>query len=329
MHYQLTWEPSQQIHAGAGATGGFTNRALPYVPSTVIRGAIAGRWWRDHEQSATNQQEFDELMANIRFSDALVPGTHWLALDQVTCKYPTRECPESYPAWPTPGRERSAHCPHCGRRPEQSKGERELPTTSGARTVQVIRNRLDVDGRARDDFLFQREALETAELHSKIWVSDDSIRTSLNLEPGLRVRMGAAQSVAGTATLAEVAETTTKQIHVAPDELLRIELLTPGVFVDEFGFFANRPNSVNLRDALRFPDDGVTVVRAFARPTVVGGWHAKANQPKVTDNAVVAHSVYHCRFNQEAAVPTLITDLGYRQLEGCGWAQCSKLLEEV
>jgi hypothetical protein len=180
---------------------------------------------------------------------------------------------------------------------------------------------------ARDDMLFERQGLI---------LDDDTRLIALAVgdigwlaRPGRVLRVGAAGSVAGrvTVTAVEQIPAPTLTLDAGPVDV-RVELMTPGVYVDDFGFAADRPAPDDLRWAFRLPaGTGVDVVRAFTRWAIASGWHTAANRPKPEDTAVVAHSCYHVRLDLPArvTVPTIVHDLGLRTGEGYGWARLDPL----
>jgi CRISPR-associated protein Csx10 len=81
-----------------------------------------------------------------------------------------------------------------------------------------------------------------------------------------------------------------------PDQRrLVIRLLAPGIFVDTKGRPYWLPDITKLAVTLGVP---VAFDAAFARPTVVSGWHAVSNLPKPRDFAVAAGSVFVLRFDE-------------------------------
>jgi hypothetical protein len=195
----------------------------------------------------------------------------------------------------------------------------------------MTRVALTAQEQAEDELLFERQGLI---------LDDDARLVALAagdigwlVQPGGVVRVGAAGTVAGRATVdaVEPVEAPTLTLDTG-EHRVRIELLTPGVYVDDFGFAVDRPTSADVRWAFGLPDStDVDVERVFIRWTTASGWHTAVNRPKPEDAAVVAHSCFHLRLTVETPVvaPMVVHDLGLRTGEGYGWARLGPLSESA
>ena len=324
--YEVRLRAQQGLHLGVGRGTDFGRQTLTYVPSSTLKGALGAAWLRETGRSA---EDLVPLLDMVTLSDAVVvpEGSRWAAgaipLDQGTCKYPIEDkCPPSHP-WDAP------KCHFCGGTPEQSKGERKLP--GGATIENVTRVALDKRERAVDDMLYQREVLEARNLELVALATGDINSLA---QRGTAIRIGAATSVAGRAAVTAVdplrlpPTASTLPLHKG-STTLRVELLTPGVYVDDFGFPSASPDSEWIRTALGLPGTtAVEVVRSFTRWGRSSGWNLAANVPKTEDASVIAHSVFHVlvEVDVHADVPTYIPRLGLRTDEGNGWAQVERLV---
>lgn len=334
--YELTIRADQGVQVGGGRGSGFSRTTLRHVPASMIRGAIAGHWWRERPPADGDnpavQHEFDRLIGSVSFSDGVVAPTVLppepsagvepltMPLDRGKCKYPLDACPKEGHPWQV------RTCPVCGRRPEPGKGARGLPT--GASVAHTTRVALAADERPKDAHLYRREALNAGEVPIRVLVDgNDRSLDRLAIRDGTILRLGGSLSVFGRVQIDTVEPFLAAPVTVGDGMTLRVELLTMGVYVDDFGFPVPQPSSRMLAQALGLsPSTSCTVTRAFTRWVVAAGWHAKANMPKVEDPAVTASSVFHVSIaGEQAAVPSVITGLGLRRHEGCGWAKASAL----
>ena len=308
----------QALHIGIGRGSDFSQETLRYVPSSTLRGALGAAWLR--ADSSRRVDELLPLLDLLRFSDAVPtpPSAAWTAtvvpLDRATCKYPEEgQCPATHP-WHVD------LCPGCGRPPEPSKGMRGLP--SGASIEFVTRVALDQAERAKDDALYEREMLLLGENELVGLVDGDP---SALVQVGDALRLGAAKSVAGRATVTAVGSPTDGDARLALDpghHDLRVEMLTPGVFVDDFGFPSTAPTPDQLRSALSLADNTkVGITESFTRWGRAAGWNVAANVPKTEDHAVIAHSVYlvSVHVSRPHRLHSVASGLGLRVDEGCGW----------
>lgn len=333
--HMIVMDPKQTMHLGVGRGSGFSAETRKYVPGSAVRGALSAAWWRAHPSAS--QADFDSLIATISCSDAVVswdagvsgPSLQWTAgaaaLDRKICKL----CKPNDPGVPIEGFPWDAtECRVCRGPLEPSKGNRVLPR--GAEVLSATRVELNEREQAKDDHLYEREGLNTG---SRALVALAAGRVKELAKTGQVLRIGAATSVAGRLAIADVVPYAPPSLAISPGKSrLRVEMLTPGVFVDEFGCAVNRPTTHDLRWSFQLPETaGITVERAFTRWTTASGWHTMANRPKPEDIAVVAHSCFYVRVevDEPITVPTIVHDLGIRTGEGCGWASLSTLLESA
>ncbi len=330
--HRLVLEAEQELHLGTGRGSGFAGATHRYIPAATLRGAVCANWWRANPDA--DQRRFDALIAQVWFSDAVISRTPdelqpWVdSLDRQRCKHPrhdaTGSCPEDGHDWDV------EVCPVCGHRPEPAKGERRLGRDRDHAQAEVrtaTRVALDHHEQAIDEKLYAREGLglhDDARLVA--YLAGDP---GWLIEPGQGLRVGAARTVAGRVSIEVLEQMPRPELRLpAGPTMVRVELLTPGVYVDDFGFPTDRPQEEDLRCALGpAVSADVRVERAFTRWTTATGWHAMANRPKPADAAVIAHSCFHVSIQTEAplTIPALIEDLGLRTSEGCGWARLSLL----
>lgn len=327
--HRIVLRADQALHLGTGRGSGFSGVTHQHVPGSTLRGALCAAWWRDHP--AANQPDFDARIVSISFGDAIPspgPGTTGplpmpvsAALDRRTCKYPQVDCPRTGHPWTV------QDCPDCGGRTEPAKGERVVSASADVRVSAATRVALTPHEQARDDMLFERQGLVVGD--DTCLVAPAAGDIGWLVKPGQVIRVGAAGTVAGRMTVVAVEPVETPTLALdAGENQVRVELMTPGVYVDDFGFAIDRPTPDDVRWAFRLPGDTrVDVERAFIRWTTASGWHTAANRPKPEDAAVIAHSCFHIRLSLATPVtaPTLVHDLGVRTGEGYGWARLQPL----
>lgn len=324
--HRVVLRAHQALHLGTGRGAGFSAVTRRHVPGSTLRGALCASWWREHPGS--DQADFEARIARVSFGDAVAKSSDGFdqplplpvaaSLDRRVCKAPRTGCPETGYPWTV------VECSVCRGRTEPAKGERVM---HGAAVRAATRVALTPSEQARDDMLFERQGL---------LLNDDTRLVALAAgdigwltQPGQVLRIGASGSVAGRVTVAalEPVETPTLALD-AGENRTRIELMTPGVYIDEWGFAVDRPTAEDIHWAFRLSEDTqVTVERAFVRWTTASGWHTASNRPKPEDSAVVAHSCYHVVLDvpTSTSVPRVVHDLGLRTAEGYGWASLSTL----
>ncbi len=323
--HRLVMKADQILHAGAGKGSGFSRTTFTHVPASTLRGAFSAVWWRDHH--GADQDEFDSRITGLSFTDA-VPTTDLGILAPLAPALDRRVCRARHDNSPLLGHPLTvATCPECDRAMDMSKGVRPLPR--GASVSVSTRVTLDEYEKARDECLYEREGLDARGVSLVALVAGDP---SWLVTQGTVIRAGACSTVAGRITVSSVEPVEPTDVVVPQgDSRLRVETLTPGVYVDDFGRPAPEPSTHDLHLALGV-DSTVTVrvERAFVRWATAAGWHTKAGRPKPEDPAVIAHSAYHVAVSAPRAtsVPSIVTHLGLRTSEGCGWAAISNL-EEV
>lgn len=319
----IRMKPSKSMRVGSGAGSGFASPTLTYAPSSTLKGALGTAWLT--ENSGKTVGDLLPLLDAIRVSDA-VPvsqGGDWQPavrpLDRAVCKYPVDGCEGDLPA-------SVEKCPTCGGKPERSKGKRGLPKK--ATFHPVTRVALDQRERAKDDHLFQREVLSLKECELVAVMATTLDDETVFLSEGEVVRIGGTRSVAGRAEIVSVSPYLPAPIDVpAGSYRLRIELMGPGVYVDELGFPSSQPSQDDLRHALGLRDASFAMEHAFTRWGQVTGWNLAVNVPRTEDVSVVAHSVFHVKIetDQAVAVPAIVNNLGLRSDEGCGWARIERI----
>ena len=297
--YKLTLKPTQEMFLGTGGGSGYSRTSRSFIPGSTLLGAIVAR-----KRLLDPNIEDSDLETHLRgfsVSDAVLKGSEPVPLDRLLCKYPVETCPKNgYGWWAIT----NGTCKKCEGNLVPSKGERRAPKNT------VKRVALSPSEQAKDDRLYEREALDVRGETLCAFVESDASDVESkpatyfalddNAEQAAPLRVGGARSVAGR--VEQAAFEKMQHIGFPTAKWLRLELLTPGVFIDDFGFPTDRPTSECLQRA--FGVSGLRVEKAWTRWTTVGGWGTRSGV-KPEDAAVIAHSVYlvHHQPEEGAAGP--------------------------
>lgn len=318
-----------------------------YVPGSVLRGALAAAWIREHgkprDTCDTLREQFHYLFEGpVRYGPLFDPASVVVPLSVLRCKYrPKRRCRYFFhdeAVAPASGDGETAsrrRCDVCQGATEPARGEVEfLPSDDdGPHVINVTRTALDNE-RAAQGALFTRRALSAGRrgaertLTGRI-IAPDADRASWLLHEHF-LQVGGRRSTGGAAVYTASADRDATASLPDPaaamvDDLLLVRLTSPALLVDAAGRPARHPDAQVLSRVLGFPDGSVSVVDSWVRREQIGGWHALTNLPKPTELAVTAGSVFRLRL---PATPTaeqlrhLVNHgLGVRRTEGFGWIE--------
>ncbi len=312
----------QPLHLGSRLDAGWLTDTHRFVPGSVLRGALAALWlaeYRGPKPQTIRDEEFQRLFeGGVRFGPLYSSDDALRPLSVFGCKYADDEDCRRFThdaAFHSPA---PATCPACDSPAVASKGHVE-----GVRVVGHTRVQLDERERAVEGQLYTRRALPAATRLTGLIDGDPGGELAWLMQTERRVRFGGRRSTSGLATLSASAEATPAAFTgFVPDrQRLVVRLLAPGIFVDKYGRPSWLPDLAELSAILGVPVD---VDAAFARPTVVSGWHAVSNLPKPRDFAVAAGSVFVLRFGAGLPDHAGLTrlwhaGLGLRRAEGNGW----------
>lgn len=303
-----------------------------HVPGAALRGALAGRWIREHgaptEVPADKRAEFIRLFeGSVRYGPLFPVGSSREPLSVVRCKYrPQVRC--AAVAWDEAAREEpESDCPVCGGPTARCKGELEggaivehTRTELGGNTTLAERRRLAVPTdaeTAKDKGLHTTRALPAGTV-LRGTITGDAERW-LDSCDGAMIWLGRRKTVAGRARV---------RLGHAPDPVpsvdddptrLVVRLTSPAIVVDA----ATRPCPDRLHEELaRRLGVSAASEQAWIRPVIVGGWHAAAGLPRPRELAAAAGSVVVLRC-QTPPGPAQLAGLasggfGLRRAEGFG-----------
>jgi CRISPR-associated protein Csx10 len=305
----VTVTARQPLALGVASEVSFFTDSHPYVPGSVLRGALAAAWIADYGPPAAgtdHAREFQRLFDGaIRFGPLYPVGSHRTPLSVLRCKYPIN--PGCAAAAVDAAFEAVGPCPGCDRPLEPSKGELDTPTD--ARPRRVVRTSIDQDTmRAKEGELYAHAAIPAGTVLTGTLYGRDRW-----LEQPRELRLGGRRSVGGAADYTATPATGTPPPATAE---LVIRLASPAVFVD----IAGRPR-LDPDPTLDLPD-GVHIERAWVRRMIWSGWHAASRLPKPPDLCATPGSTYRL-----TGAPQVLADLaerllrdgvGLRRVEGFG-----------
>lgn len=334
----------QRLALGVGSEVSYFTGTHPFVPGSVLRGALAAAWIAGPEHGPPSMGDgrasrFRELFdGDIRYGPLHVTGSYVVPVSAWLCKYPKDKACRAEAAdaafedvsragtgKPGAGGSEAADaawedarsCPACGGPLEQGKGQVLLPP--GMALERVTRTSINpATGTAQDGELYAHAALPagttlTGYIHGRDpW-----------LEQPRTLRLGGRRTVGGAAGYSVVL--------AAPPEppepllaggMLTIRLASPAIFADAAG----RPRLDPDPDLdLDHAETGAETERAWARPSTWEGWHAASRLPKPDELCAVAGSTYQITGPDEAlrrlAGRLLRDGIGLRRAEGFGNVQ--------
>ncbi|GAB3275258.1 hypothetical protein GCM10027589_00250 [Actinocorallia lasiicapitis] len=311
----VTITAHQGLILGGPAEVGFDKTSLDYIPGSVLRGALAAAWIKEHGVPArTNphRKEFIDLFeGEIRYGRLLQDGTSVTPLTAQRCKYPrTSDCL----AWSADAAvdEEAVRCPNCGGGIDAGKGE-----IVGVQVRRVLRAALEDDGRAKDGHLYARRELSSARTYRGTITGSHPY-----LDQERHLWLGGRTTTSGHVTL----RTTPAAPRAVPDSprpdgALIVQLTGPAIVVDDVG----RPSLDPVPEILRLlglPGSALKTSRTWTRPQRVGGWHAASGLPKPTELALNMGSVTVLHLSEGGDTERLAREgIGLRRSEGFGTVQ--------
>lgn len=319
---QVEVRAEQPLHLGSQLDAGWLTDTHRFVPGSVLRGALAALWLAEHrppKPDTSGDVEFQRLFeGRVRFGPLYPSDDALRPLSVFGCKYADDATCRGFGHDAAFDGAAPDTCPACDSPVEASKGH-----VDGIGVVEHTRVELDERERAADGQLYTRRALPAGTRLTGLIDGDPDGELAWLVQTERSVRFGGRRSTSGLATLSAGAEASPTSFtgFVPAQRRLVVRLLAPGIFVDTLGRPSWLPDTTELAGTLGVP---VTFDAAFARPTVVSGWHAVSNLPKPRDFAVAAGSVFVLRFDEDlpdhAGLQRLWhTGLGLRRAEGNGW----------
>lgn len=316
--YRVTVTAEQRLTLGMGGERAYLTHSHPFIPGSVMRGALAASWMAGGGQRDSSFRRTFELG---RFGPAFPHsiGVDWQSVRK--CKYHREGGHELFHdealLGPLAVGERGCHgyVPLSG---GYSGGNLVTETTTAMSPRRHV---------ADDSKLFAREAIERLETspadgmqrktmfvgHLVMPAGDNTRLASIDT-----AYLGGRGSVRGRATLA--IEPVERPLPQMEGDLLLLRTLSPAILVDAAG-----APSDDFRAAIE--GLGIEVVRHWAHRVngdAAGGWHNASGLPKPTEIAIAPGAVAVVRWPSNAILIGLLDGgLGLRTSEGYGWIEAA------
>ncbi|CAL9577044.1 type III-B CRISPR module-associated Cmr3 family protein [Streptomyces sp. enrichment culture] len=327
----------QPLALGVRPAGTAPVQTQHHIPGSVLRGALAAAWIRDHglpnKVPPQLRQEFVTLFeSETVFGPLFATGSQIVPLSVRRCKY--QRCAGIHPddAFDDSS---SPYCGSCGGPLTAGRGEVEFFGGTAGRLV-VQRTHLEIHDKrqvASDGNLFTRRALthqdskgDERQFHGRIAAADDLPEAAARwLKQCRDLRLGGRRGTSGGVTYS--AATASPRLP-GTGERVALRLTAPAILTDTSGLPLDLADRDQLGEALRaelsclLATRIVKVERVWARRERVGGWHAASNLPKPVELAVSAGSVLLLAFDEPPAPEALLAlagrGVGLRRNEGFG-----------
>ena len=310
----------QRLALGVGGEVSYFTGTHPFVPGSVLRGALAAAWIAGpgHGPPVTRAGngragDFRALFdGDIRYGPLHVTGSDVVPVSAWLCKYPKHDKNCAVQAVDAVF-ETGTSCPSCGGPLEQGKGQVLLPP--GVVLERIMRTSIDREtATSADGELYAHAALPagttlTGFIHGRhSW-----------LEQPMKLRLGGRRTVGGAADYNAVPATPERpaQPWLSGGRLV-IRLASPAIFTDAAGRPRLDPDpDLDLR--------GATTEQSWHRPATWQGWHAASRLPKPSELCAVAGSTYliggPADVLRALAERLLAEGIGLRRTEGFGQVQ--------
>lgn len=315
--FTVTITSQQRTSFGTGGERAYLTHTHPYLPGSVLRGALAAAWLRNGKPT---DEGFRTIFERGRFSPAL-PGWAQVQNQSVSrCKYHDEAADghEEYidHAFRTDSSATDAE-PFCGAGREHLKGD---CTRAGiiSRVTTALAPRTNT---AAESQLFAREMIEKGTVFTGHIVLPDGADPT-RLEKINLAYFGGRGTVMGRCTV-DIRPDPAGPPGLPGDEQGRVVLRTisPTILVDDAGF-----PSTDLAGAL----EQVTGVgpnerelwASRAESGLASGWHAASGLPKPAEIALVPGAVAVLNGVETGRLRRLLDEgLGLRRNEGYGWVE--------
>ena len=311
--YEVMITALQPVSVGRSGARGFLTPTYPYLPGSVVRGALARAWITRHGQPG---QRFIEVFERqVRYGPALPPGFRQDAQTVVRCKY-HRDGSGHEEVYDLAYGRGQVCDPEYGTRPpdpcqswEQSRGQL---TWAGAETVTSTALEPGTITVATQQ-LFSRGTLPKGTVFTGYLVAEQEVPELAEID---RIVVGGRGSVMGESSV-----TITRGEPPASDTHLLVTR-TPAILVDTYGRPTLDPGFAlelaGITSGCRWKEWAGQAVRPRDQIEGMGGWHIASGLPKPGEIAVAPGLVIGLERRED--VQTLLEHgLGLRRQEGFGW----------
>ncbi|GGL05136.1 hypothetical protein GCM10012284_44580 [Mangrovihabitans endophyticus] len=290
------------------------------VPGSVVRGAFAARWIRQHGTPRTMSPDGRERFLTVFESGAVRFGPlyphhsalRWLSAP--THKY-GRPSDCTTPEPDLADTEADPVCTGCTTPLESARDG--LDGADGLLTDRTHAG-LDADDRPIDGQLYTRQRIRGGTRLDGLLTGPTDLLDQLTTDTS-PLLLGGNRTASGRTTLTHQPATIDPPETTGQTVILRLH--SPAIFVDDYGRPLPAPHPPDL--ARRLGIDNVHIERHWVRTDTVGGWHLASGLPKPTEQVTVAGSVYRLRCSSPPPSQALAAlahhGIGLRRHEGFGW----------
>ncbi len=314
--FTLTLTARQPVSLGRSGARGYLTPTYPYVPGSVVRGALATAWLNATGASTTDERFLRLFEGSARFGPAMPDGLALVPQSVRRCKYHRADSghaaayDDAFPHGEATVDPASPDLPRlpapCGAW-ERASGEPTWHLVRAVTSTAIEPGTLHV----AESQLYSRQTLPAGTVFTGHLVAPDGLDATLT---GLtRAYVGGKSSVMGEVEV----RITSCDRPALPDGEWGLVTRTPTILVDEAG----RP-TLDPTYALRLA--GYTgELRHWGRRTQIegtGGWHAASGLPKPSEITVGPGLVLRLPgAGPDEAAALLDHGLGLRRQEGFGW----------
>ncbi|ASU77597.1 hypothetical protein CDG81_03915 [Actinopolyspora erythraea] len=316
-HALVTVTLEEPMVAGKNPRADSRQDSHDHIPGSVLRGALAAVWLREHGTGANTSPEFERIFEGEgSFGPLHYASSKPVPLSMLTHKYePTDECHTLW--WDRARGEKASYCPvdNCASPLEESKGQPYDEVPSIDRTMVA----LSTEGVALDGSLYSQRAVQDG-LLLRGWVHGDAVRALYPEGTAVdSLLLGSRRSLRGEATVEVDTEAVPEPVELYGEEVV-LRLAAPGAFVDEFGMPSATPDPEELSEQLGVSQ--VEIIDSWTRWEEAGGWHAASGLPKPVERVVAAGSTYRVKCvelpTETARRRLMARGIGLRRREGFG-----------
>lgn len=299
------------VTAGAGAEVGNGQRGHLVIPGSVVRGALAAAWLREHGPADADDRMAALFERDLSVGPAVPVGSRLIPLSQFRRKYPE---PGVSNEWD----DAAAHAVDPpGQGLEFGRGW-QVPTEY---TVRITRTALDPDGTAKTGNLFSETGLRAGVVAvGELRVRTDDAAALDWLRRPRTLRVGGRRSTAGAADWAVHDDAVGEHTPTDPGAVgvtTLVRCLSPLILVDAFGAPAADHGTVEVA-LTQAAGQRLRLRRQWVRTRTVEGWHTASGLPKVAEWAIEAGSVFEVDGMTDAVRERLEAGVGLRRQEGFG-----------
>lgn len=307
---QVTVTSEQRTSFGTGGERAYLTHTHPFLPGSVLRGALAAAWLKD----AASDADFELIFERGRFGPALPQGVDVEPQSVGKCKYHRDPSHAEYIDFAFEADPEAAKKAKCAAR-ENLKGNftRKNLVTRAATAIEPRKNT------AAQSQLFSREMIEKGTTFVGHVVLPDKAADA-RLAQLERAFFGGRGSILGRCRVSWKQIQTlpgTEQLKAAQRVVIRT--LSPTILVDDAGL-----PSTDLRAAIKeiAGTDPSSVWADRVESGLAGGWHSASGMPKPSEIAIAPGAVAVLDSVDPDQVRRLLDHgLGVRRNEGYGWVE--------